>query len=228
LVAKSDDTPILELKGVTAPAGDLYDVGIENLDLTLKPGELALVTVGVGRSLSPFPNVAQGLTEPEAGEVRFLGKAWTELSPRKAGRLRARVGRVFARGGWLSDLDIDENMTLRQRHHGGHTLRSARADAKQLAERFGVERVLRSRPARLSRHELHVAQWVRALLADPALILLERPGHEVRPESVPLLVEAIKEERARGAAVVWITENPDRPGPSACEPDHRLELANQP
>ncbi|MHC5114881.1 MAG: P-loop NTPase family protein [Planctomycetota bacterium] len=225
VASKKSDSPILELKDVTAAAAEQHDVGLEHVNLALKPGELALVTVGLGRSLSPLPSIAQGLYEPDAGEVRFLGEAWTDMATGDAARMRARIGRVFARGGWLSDLDMDENMTLRQRHHGGHTLRSARADAKELAERFGVEQVLRARPAALGRHELHVAQWVRALLADPALILLERPGHEVQPESMPLLVDAIKEERERGAAVVWITESPERPGPAACAPDHRLDLS---
>ncbi|MCP3903793.1 MAG: hypothetical protein GY715_09175 [Planctomycetes bacterium] len=223
-MAESDNSPILELRGVNAPAGDHHDVGLEALDLALRAGELALVTVGLGRSVSPLADVAQGLVEPASGTVRFLGEDWAGMDPQHGGRMRARTGRVFARGGWLSDLDMDENITLRQRHHGGGTLRAARADALGLARRFGIGDLLRKRPAQLNRHELHVTQWVRALLADPALIILERPTRDVQPEAVPLLVEAIGEERARGAAVLWITENPERPGPSSVEPDQRLTL----
>src|SRR5215475_3911263 len=98
--------PILELAEPQLPtaSGGLPSYKI---DLTLMPGDLALVDV---RSRDhgdvSFTDMCSGLVPSPKGAVRFLGHDWAEIPSYYAAALRGRIGRNFAVGGWIEFLDV--------------------------------------------------------------------------------------------------------------------------
>src|SRR5687767_12556186 len=208
-------TPILELAGVTVESDPAYDSPVWNVSLRLGPGELALVRLERGAVRLPLADAAEGLAEPRDGTVTFLGKAWRDVPERQASALRGRIGRVFdavgvgAPGtGWVSNLDVDENVVLAQRHHTRRPSKEIVAEAAKLARMFGLPGLPRGRPAQTRVPDLQRAACVRAFIGTPDLILLERPAQSVYPEIMPPLINAVRSARGRGAAVVWLTDTP--------------------
>ena len=206
---------ILELTGVTVEAGPAYDSPLWNVSLRLGPGELALVRLERGVVRLPLADAAEGLAEHYDGTTAFLGRDWRSVPAREGAVLRGRIGRVFdsvgvgAVGtGWVSHLDVDENVMLAQLHHTRRPSAEVEAEAAKLARMFGLPGLPRGRPAQARVTDLQRASCVRAFLGAPDLVLLERPAQGVYPDIMPPLINAVRSARARGAAVVWLTDTP--------------------
>lgn len=186
-------------------APEPYESGLEEADLRLEGGELALVALERGQGETPLAEVAQGLILPDSGEVRFQGENWSERSPVSSSAARGRIGRVFRRGGWISNLNVDENITLPLRHHTALPPEEIRRMAEETGKKFGLAGLPDARPALCQRAILRRAEWTRAFVGEPALIILEEPLRDAYSEMVHLLMGGIAQALLRGAAVLWIS-----------------------
>jgi ABC-type ATPase involved in cell division len=208
----STDTPVLEYDRVVLGQTWPYDTMLDGVSFSIQPGDLLLLTLAPGHVRSPFADMTQALRPPDGGAVRFLGRNWQEMPAGDVVRHRFQIARVFDVGGWISNLGVDENVLLAQRHYNTAPLDELRRRAEDLAQCFGLEALPRKRPASASQYELRLSQWVRALLGRPQLLVLERPTKDVRPEAVPPFLKAVEAARERGTAVLWITT--DGAGPN--------------
>ncbi len=197
----------IQFETVTLPATDRYDQEVADIHFVLSAGECLLVNVEDERGCPPLADTAEGLLTPVAGRVRMDGRDWSSISADESAAYRSVIGRVFEEQAWVSNLDVDENVTLAQRHHTRRPEQEIRDEALQWAGRFGWDSLPAIRPAWAPRHELVIAQWVRALLGTPRLMILERPTRDVGDEECGQLVEAVLERRAEGAAVIWLTSD---------------------
>ncbi len=198
------DDIILQFDAVTLDAAPPYEHALDSVSFALKAGELAAVRVPGPHVRLPLADAAEGLAEPAAGRVLFLGEDWALLPPGPAAAARGRVGRVFEDHGWASNLDADENVTVAQRFHTARTDGEIEQEAGALARKMGFADLPRMRPALMRPSELRRLEWVRAFLGEPRLVILENPARGVAEERVPALIEAVAGARARGAAVLWI------------------------
>jgi phospholipid/cholesterol/gamma-HCH transport system ATP-binding protein len=116
---------------------------------------------------------------------------------------------VFQDHGWISDLDLTENITLAQRHRGGRSARELEEEASRLARTFGLPGLPRGYPADARPGDLCRASCIRAFLGSPSLIILERPAAELFRELMAPLINAVRGARERRAAVLWTTDDGD-------------------
>lgn len=216
---------ILSLEQATFTPETAQDGALENATLRLSTGELALVRLEPECRPVPLAEAAQGLAHPSRGRVLFLGRDWSGLGPFEAARLRARIGRVFADRSWVSNLDVAENITLAQRHHTVRPVEEIQAEAEALARRFGLPGLPPGRPAAASPQALQRAGWVRAFLGDPALLILEQPTRQADREGAARLFEAVHDARARGAAVLWTTQEERILREPSLDPVWRMRMA---
>jgi ABC-type lipoprotein export system ATPase subunit len=199
---------VLRFEQVSASAGTRYDGGVSAVDLTLTQGECLLIKAERQSRNLPLADLAEGLLLPDAGTVFFCGNDWNRISPDQGAGLRGRIGRVFEGQAWVSNLDVDENITLRLRHHDRRPVEAIEEEAQALAERLGLGELPRKRPAWVSRYNLQRAQWVRALLGTPDMLLLCYPELHVPETDANRLAAVLMEYCEGGGAVVWFTINP--------------------
>lgn len=203
---------ILEFRSVTLARVAPYDAGVASASLAVAPGAIVRIDLDHGQTWTPIGDLAMGVVDPDAGEVLFDGAAWSARPADAAASARARIGRVFDQQGWLSNLDVDENVTLPLRYHRGVDLAESSRVAHALAESLGMPGLPPGRPASVARQELRRAQWVRALLADPALLILDRPLKDLPSAMGAPLRREIEARVARGLAVLWLDERADALG----------------
>jgi phospholipid/cholesterol/gamma-HCH transport system ATP-binding protein len=111
---------------------------------------------------------------------------------------------VFDRAPMISNLDLDENILLGRMVHDRRPSAAWRKEALEWARFFGWDELPETRPAWLNHRSIRQAQWIRALLGRPALLLLARPA-EPMDDGAGRWIEAVARQRERGAAVLWIT-----------------------
>ena len=200
-----DSVNILQFEHVTVDETHGYDVGLRDVSLSLDGGELALVLLERPNFNIPLADVAGGVLLADEGKACFGDRDWAHTLASRAGRQRGLIGRMFAGRAWVSNLDVDENILLPQRHHSSRSDAELRAEAVDLAKLFGLSELPTARPAQTSAQDLLRAACVRAFLGEPKLLLLERPEHGAYPGLVPPLQSAVAAARAKGVAVMWLT-----------------------
>lgn len=216
---------ILEFRDVSFREQPPYECGLDAVSFSLAPAELLLVRAPEARPTTPLADAASGLLDLAGGEVAFDGKGWAARSAGEAASARGLIGRVFERYDWLSNLDMDENITLAQRYHARRDPLEALEEARGLARELGFEELPAGRPARLERVVLLKAQWIRALMGKPKLLLLERPIRDMATADADLLVKALNLRRERdGTAIVWITGSYERLEDSALRPTRKCAM----
>ncbi len=198
-------TPILQFEQVRWTTDGTTPTPEPVMDVQLAAGDVLGIVYDEQDECPPIADLTAGLQAPVAGRVRFAAQCWTDRSPQAAAAARGRMRRIFAGPAWVSNLDMDENITLAERHHTRRPPEEIRAEAEALARRLGLPGLPLTRPAWTPRREQYLAQWVRALLGTPQLLLVEQPWTDFTTPAGQALWTEIKAKRAAGMAVVWLT-----------------------
>lgn len=216
---------ILEFRDVSFAEQPPYESGLSAVSLSLAPGELLLVRAPEGRPVTPLADAASGLLDLDAGEIIFDNKSWAARSAGEAASKRGLIGRVFERSDWLSNLDVDENITLAQRYHKRRDPAEVLEEARALAREVGLGEIPPGRPAQVERMALLKSQWVRALMGRPKLLLLERPVSDLPPTDIAAFVAALNLRRERdGVGILWITDSHEIVDDSALRPTRKCAM----
>ena len=200
---------ILEFDQATVGAIGVYDSSVSEITLTIEPGGLSVVLLEKEQVRLPLADLAAGILAPEEGRVRFRGQDWPALTPGAAADTRRDIGRVFEGSPWIRDCGVGRNIMLAQLHHTHRPVADITRDAEGLSRAFGLPGLPLGLPSTVRGKDLARAACVRAFMGRPDLLLLERPTEGVYPELLPPLLNMLRGARDRGAAVFWLTDNPD-------------------
>jgi phospholipid/cholesterol/gamma-HCH transport system ATP-binding protein len=202
------NSPILKFDDVTIQSSPHYETELWNVSFELNPGDLWLVRIEREYERLPLADAATGLVPPNQGSVRILGEDWRDMSADRAAAHRGKVGRLFEDEGWVSDLEVDQNIMLAQRHHTRRSEEEIVEEALQFARIFGLPGLPRGKPASVRRWDLRKAACMRAFLGQPILIILEQPARGIYADLTAPLVSSVQSARNRGAAVLWTVTDP--------------------
>ena len=212
---------ILEFSDVALRSETGHAADVTGISFAACAGDLILILLGSHSGYVPFSECAEGLTDPEQGYVEFLGQRWEGMDQPRQCDMRGRIGRVFHDHGWVSNLSVYDNVALSQRHHTLRSEADIRQEVDHLARTVGAFPLPEQLPDSVPSIELKRAEWVRALLGRPQLVLLEQPEHGMPNDSVEQLVDAVLAAATNGSAVLWMTASGN------CWNDKRLTTARR-
>ena len=177
---------------------------LEDVSFTVERGR-ALTLVGPsGSGKSTLLRCLNRLVEPTSGTVRFDGRDIRWLDPRD---LRRRVALVM-QAPVLFDGTVRDNLRVRPANvPGDFSEERLRATVAEV----GLPcRLLDREAATLSGGEKQRVTIARALLREPAVLLLDEPTSALDPPNALRVGETIARLRAeRGLSIVAVTHRPD-------------------
>lgn len=180
---------------------------LRGVSLHVDKGEIVTIIGANGAGKSTLLAALSGVVRPSAGSVSFAGADTTGLAPEAiVGRGCALVpeGRLI-----FGELTVHENLLLgaylRVRREG------RRAVERDIGEICGLFPILAARRGQaagtLSGGEQQMLAIGRALMARPALLMLDEPSIGLAPLVVKGIFETIVGLRAQGKTILLVEQN---------------------
>ena len=173
---------------------------LDGVSLRVAAGSVTLVSGPNGAGKSTLLRVLAGLTRPTRGRVRIDG-----ANPFGAGAAsrRGRTGFLGPELALYAELSVEENLRFWGRVHG---VDPARGDS--LIADLALEDVA-ARPVRgLSLGYCRRAALARALLTDPALLLLDEPWNGLDERAAATLTRIVERQREAGGTTLVAAHAP--------------------
>ena len=190
---------LLKLENVTAGYGDAVVLHGISLDLP-EHGSLAVLgRNGVGKSTLLM--TIMGYTQMRSGRMSWRGQDISRVPPNR--RATNGIGWVAQEREIFPSLSVEENLTVAARP-GAWTLEAVFRLFPRLAERR------RNMGNQLSGGEQQMLAIARALLTNPALMLLDEPFEGLAPVIVDELIAAMKTMLSdRRIAIILVEQHTD-------------------
>jgi branched-chain amino acid transport system ATP-binding protein len=196
--------PVLQVEAITKRFGGL--TALERVSFTVSAGEVVGLIGPNGAGKTTLFNVISGIEPPTAGRVVFQGEPISGLPPHVVAR--RGLARTFQIVRPFPGLNVLENLAvggLSNRVFDFHgELAGARVRAREVAREVGLHLWLDRDAATLPHGSLKRLEIGRAMLMQPALLLLDEPfaglgGHEI--DEVSAVIAGLA---ARGMTLIII------------------------
>jgi putative ABC transport system ATP-binding protein len=187
-------------------SGPVETVALRGLDLVVEQGELVALLGPSGCGKSTFLNLAAGLDQPSAGEIRAFGRPLGRLDESHLAVYRAReVAIVFQHDNLWPDLTAEENVHVSLRL-AGRTV--SKIEARAALAEFALAGRATTRAGSLSGGEQQRVAIVAAAAREASLVLCDEPTGELDTANELLVIAALRRLRERhGATVVVVTHS---------------------
>jgi ATP-binding cassette subfamily C protein CydCD len=197
--------PGVRIRGLTAGWDPRRPPAIRDLDLDLAPGERVAVLGRSGAGKSTLGAVLARLLDPRAGTVEFGG---TDLRDLPEHAVRGRIVLVGDDTGHIFASTVRENLRLARPDAGDADLRTVltRVGLDDWLDRLehGLDTWLGSGGSTMSGGQARRFATARALLADPALLILDEPTEGLdAPTAEALMADLL--DAAQGRTVLLLT-----------------------
>src|SRR5271166_470647 len=191
---------MLELENIHAYYGESHI--LHGVSLCVQPGEVVCLLGRNGAGKTTTILTVMGYLQPRPGHIRYRERGITGLSPYALARLG--FGFVPQERGIFPSLTVRENLTVFARRGTGR-------DYWTLPRIFDLFPVLRARERnlgfQLSGGEQQMLSIARALMLNPALLLLDEPSEGLAPMIVQEIVEVLTRLKQEGLAILLVEQN---------------------
>jgi len=190
---------MLDLENINAYYGDSHV--LHGVSLSVRQGEIVSLLGRNGAGKTTTILTVMGYLQPRPGRIRYNDRDIAGLPPYAVARLG--FGFVPQERGIFPSLTVRENLTVFARMAGkGHWT---------LQRIFDLFPVLHARERnlgfQLSGGEQQILSIARALMLNPALLLLDEPSEGLAPMIVQQIVEILARLKQEGLAILLVEQN---------------------
>jgi ribose transport system ATP-binding protein len=183
-------------------------VALDQVDFEIARGEIVALVGENGAGKSTLMKILGGIHRPDGGEIRIEGVSATIDDPAAATRLGIAV--IHQELETIDTLDVAGNIFLGREPYRAGPLRlldrrRMEQQAAQHLSRIGTAIAPRTIAGRLSTAQQRLVSIARALSVDARILILDEPTASLGADEAERLFAVLKELRADGTAIVYIS-----------------------
>ena len=201
----------IALSGVTYAygGGELARPVLRDVDLSVAPGEIVLLTGPSGSGKTTLLTLIGALRAMQQGSAVVLGQELMGASERQRVALRRRIGFIFQSHNLLGFLTARQNVAMALELDATTSERGRLQRAGAMLAAVGLGERGESRPDQLSGGQRQRVAVARALAGDPGLILADEPTAALDRQSGGEVVRLLRDlAKRRGVPILMVTHDP--------------------
>src|ERR1700678_1070078 len=167
---------------------------LENISLTVAPGDTRILLGPAGSGKSVLLKLANGLMRPDSGTITVFGDEINTMPEEQLFQLRGRIGMVFQEGALFDSLTVRDNVAYR--------LMEQKVPEAEVTQRVTealrfveLEQTLDKYPSQLSGGMRRRAAIARAVVNRPDLLLYDSPTRGLEPITSATIIELVMKQR---------------------------------
>jgi ABC-2 type transport system ATP-binding protein len=177
-------------------------LAVDGVSINVQPGQLLVLLGQNGAGKTTTVRMLSSVLKPSSGKATIAGFDVIQ----DAEKVRACVGVLTEQHGLYGRMNALEYLDFFGRLYSMKPT-EIQLRSKQLLEEFGLGDALRKRLGEYSKGMRQKLALSRALLHNPAVLLLDEPTSALDPESAQVVREAIRGQRSSGRSIILCTHN---------------------
>lgn len=174
---------------------------LDKVSFKIREGEILGLLGPNGAGKSTTIQMLLGLTTPTSGEIRYFGRDFAKHRE----YCLARINFTSAYTHMQMKLTVKQNLRI---YSGLYSANSNSENTRELAELFGVEKLLDKPFWKLSSGQKTRVNLVKMMLNSPRLILMDEPTASLDPEIVDKVLDLItKLQKKERIAILYTSHN---------------------
>jgi rhamnose transport system ATP-binding protein len=199
---------LLQLKNVTKSFGAVC--ALKSVSFDLRTGEVHALLGENGAGKSTLIKLIAGAHQLDGGTIFINGEPVAHLTPASAHKLG--IACIYQQPALFADLTVAENIGLRLEPASPMrrvNWRERRTRAAQLLQRIGANISPEAEVRSLSMPEQQLVEIACALGAGARIVIMDEPTASLTRTEVELLFAVVRELRANGVGIIYITHRLD-------------------
>jgi ABC-type uncharacterized transport system ATPase subunit len=175
----------------------------ENVDLTVRSGEVHALLGENGAGKSTLMNMLSGIYSPDSGSIFIDGKAVHFSSPKEP--IRLGIGMIHQHFKLIDILTAKENIILGQ---GGSFFvkgKDLSKEIKDISDKYGLDIDPDKKVYEMSVGEKQTLEIIKVLYRGANILIMDEPTAVLTPQEIKRLFGIIQNMRDKGCAIVIIT-----------------------
>lgn len=189
---------------------EMQTLALRGVDLTIADGDYVSIAGQSGCGKSTLLSILGLLDKPSSGTYMLEGKDVSKLTQTEAAHMRCeRLGFIFQSFNLIDELSVFDNIALPLRYrrdaYDSNTIKDkvmACLDKVEMSHRAG------HRPNQLSGGQQQRIAIARALVADPAILLVDEPTGNLDSRNGDAVMELLAELNREGTTICLVTHDP--------------------
>lgn len=182
---------------------------LSEINLDIKQGEYVSISGPSGCGKSTLLSILGLLDTCSGGSFELNGHQVAGLDHKQRAFIRNKeIGFVFQSFNLISDLTVEENVTLPLTYRKDLT----KAERKQMAmaalERVDMSHRAKHYPAQLSGGQQQRVAVARAIVGNPSIILADEPTGNLDSKNAELVMALLDKLHAEGTTICMVTHDP--------------------
>mgnify|MGYP000032367722 CR=1 FL=1 len=204
-------TPIIEIKhlGKIFSTDNMLTHALQGIDLEIQAGEYISISGPSGCGKSTLLSIMGLLDFATSGELLFDGVNVSQFNLEQAAAIRnKKIGFIFQEFNLIDDLNVYENIALPLRYAKCPiSKKEIKKKVECCLDIVGLTEKSRRRPTQLSGGQQQCVAIARALVAEPAILLVDEPTGNLDSKSSDHIMATLDTLNAQGTTLCVVTHD---------------------
>lgn len=183
---------------------------LKDVNLTIRAGDYVSISGPSGCGKSTLLSILGLLDNPSGGQYMIEGVDVSSLSHKEAAFIRnEKIGFIFQSFNLIDEISVFDNVALPLEYHKDEfSDEQIKQRVEQCLEWVDMAHRVDHKPNQLSGGQQQRIAIARALVADPAILLVDEPTGNLDSKSGDQIMDVLDQLNSKGTTICMVTHDP--------------------